>query len=40
MIENQRQALHISEYSLSPSTLEQVFIYFAKQQVADDRGGS
>ncbi len=31
-MEKNRQLLHISEYSISETTLEQIFIMFARQQ--------
>jgi len=35
-LENARERLHIEEYSFSQTTLEQVFIKFANEQVDDD----
>jgi len=39
LIERYRQEYDILEYSVSQTTLEQVFIYFAKHQHEDDRAG-
>ena len=33
VIEQYRAQLNIAEYSVSETTLEQIFIFFAKQQV-------
>jgi len=33
LIERNREELHITEYALSETTLEQIFIHFAKMQV-------
>ncbi len=37
IIESHRKQFDIIEYSVSPTTLEQVFIYFAKAQLEDER---
>jgi len=36
LVEEHRQPLHIQEYSISESTLEQIFLHFAKQQQMEE----